>query len=354
MDDEPENHARSETASVPERFVPDQMRGQLVAAEHTARYRWATSFCNGRRVLDAGCGAGYGAEVLNQAGAESVVGVDISEAAVLLARSAVSDGVTCELGDVTALTHPDDSFDLVVCFEVIEHVADPERVLDELRRVLRSDGLLLLSSPNRARYVPGNPHHQHEYTRPELLEVLESRFESARVISQHVMLASVISWTAAPQFKLNDAQTLWIAEPEAEDEIYLLAMAGSDLPPDPGPIVGLAQFAEPRRWLEHIEAQRAHIETQTHRLRSLEGREADRTDALERLARAERELTSSRSLRHQLEEARKDVEALQKREVVDPEREAHLAELDYLRAQLDAVMASKSWRITAPLRRGRR
>jgi SAM-dependent methyltransferase len=343
MDDEPETHARSGTESVPERFVPDQMRGELVAAEHIARYRWAVSFCGGRRVLDAGCGVGYGSELLNQAGAASVVGVDVSEAALALARSAVTDGVTLEAGDITALNHPDDSFDLIVCFEVIEHVEDPERVLDELRRVLRPDGLLLLSSPNRTRYVPGNPHHRYEYTRPELQEALESRFQSARIISQHVMLASVITWTGAPQ--LGDAQTLWTAEPEPDDEIYLLAMAGSDLPPDPGPIAAFAQFAEPRRWLQYIEEQRAYIEAQTHRVRELEGRETDRKDALERLDRAEQELASSRSLRQQLEEARKDADALH-------EREADLAQLDYLRAQLDAVKASKSWRMTALLRRG--
>ena len=327
--------------------MPEQMRGQLVAAEHIARYRWAASFCDGRRVLDAGCGAGYGAELLNQAGAASVVGIDTSTAALALARLAVTDGVTCELGDVTALSHPDDSFDLVVCFEVIEHVADPERVLDELSRVLRPDGLLLLSSPNRARYVPGNPHHRHEYTRPELEKALESRFESARVISQNVMLASVITGTSAPP--LDDPQTLWSAEPEPDDEIYLLAMAGLALPPDPGPIVAVAQFAEPRRWLAYIEGQRAYIEAQTHRLRDFEGREADRQTALERLDLAERELTSLRSLRLQLEEAHKEVDALREREA--DQRQAERAELDHLRRQLAAVKASKSWQATALLRR---
>ena len=70
---------------VPERFVPDAMRGQLVAAEHVARYTWASAFCSGRRVLDAGCGAGYGSELLNGAGASEVVAVDSSEAALQLA-----------------------------------------------------------------------------------------------------------------------------------------------------------------------------------------------------------------------------------------------------------------------------
>jgi SAM-dependent methyltransferase len=350
MDHEPETDARLGTDTVPERFVPDEMRGQLVAAEHTARYRWAASFCDGRRVLDAGCGAGYGAELLNQAGAASVVGVDSSDSALSLARSAVTDGVTCELGDITALSHPDDSFDLVVCFEVIEHVEDPEQVLDELRRVLRPDGILLLSSPNRVRYVPGNPHHRHEYTRPELKEALNGRFESVRIISQHVMLGSVIAWTGAP--RLDDAQTLWSAQSEPDDEIYLLAMAGPDLPPDPGPIVALAQFAEPRRWLEHIEGQRAHIEAQARHLLELEGRDGDRKMALERLALAEQELASLRQLRQQLEEARKDLDALHERLGEEVAQNAvDQGELEHLRAQLAAVTASRTWQMTAPLRR---
>ena len=305
MDDEPENHARSETDSVPERFVPDQMRGQLVAAEHTARYRWATSFCDGRRVLDAGCGAGYGAELLNQAGAASVVGVDISEAALSLARSAVTDGVTCELGDVTALSQPDDSFDLVVCFEVIEHVEDPSRVLDELRRVLRPDGLLLLSSPNRARYVPGNPHHRHEYIRPELQEALERRFESAtdHLAARDARQRHHLDGSAAARRRSDAVER---RAPSLTTRSTCWRWPAPDLPPDPGPIAAFGQFAEPRRWLEHIDGQRAQIEAQAHRLRELEGREADRQDALARLDRAERELTSSRSLRHELVEAHKD------------------------------------------------
>ena len=124
-------------------------------------------------------------------------------------------------------------------------------------------------------------------------------------------------------------------------------MAGTDLPPDPGPIAAFAQFAEPRRWLEFIEGQRAQIEAQTRRLQELEGREAERRDALERLDLAERELASSRSLRHQLQEAQKDAEALRERQA----NPADLAELQQLRMQLEAVKASRSWQATSRLRR---
>lgn len=324
---------------IPERFVPDEMRGQLVEAEHVARYSWAATFCAGRRVFDAGCGVGYGADLLSSAGASEVVALDNSATALELARSHGSQGVTYELGDVRSLTYDDATFDVVVCFEVIEHVDEQEQVLDELARVLRPDGLLLISSPNRDRYVPGNPHHRHEFTRGELQSALDARFQAARIISQHAMLASVISWSAAPTFE--PVQTSRAIEAEPEDELYLLAMAGGDLPPDPGSVAVLTRFAEPRRWLEHMDAQKRWIDQQQRRLEDLESREADRRDALTRLAEAEAELAVVRARRWEFEEAQRELQAAKERE------EDHLREL----AQLRVIAGSRSWRMTAPLRR---
>lgn len=320
---------------IPERFVADEMRGELVEAEHIARYRWAAGFCSGRRVLDAGCGVGYGCEMLLSAGAAEVVGIDNSSAALELARSSVSGSVRWELGNVASLPYDDDSFDVVVCFEVIEHVDEQEQALDELARVLRSDGLLFISSPNRDRYVPGNPHHRHEYTRSEFQETLDARFPVARIISQHVMLASVISWTGAPSF--DNPRTQRISEAEHEDELYLLAMAGFDLPPDVGPVVTLGRFAEPRRWLEHINVQKRHIDDQARHLMDLEGQEENRRAALIQLAEAEQELAVLRARRAEFDEARTQLAVAR----------GYEAEL----RQLRAVANSKSWKLTAPLRR---
>jgi SAM-dependent methyltransferase len=320
---------------IPERFVPDEMRGQLVEAEHVARYTWAAGFCSGRRVLDAGCGVGYGCELLLRAGAAEVVGIDNSAAALELARSSVSGDVRWDLGNVASLPYDDGSFEVVVCFEVIEHVDDQDQVLDELARVLRSDGLLLISSPNRDRYVPGNPHHRHEYTRAELQQALDSRFPTARIISQHVMLASVISWTGAPSFE--GASTQRLSEPEPEDELYLMAMAGSDLAPDVGPVVTLGRFAEPRRWLDHIDLQKRHIDDQAHYVMVLEGRQESWRTALARLAEAEQELAELRARRAEFDEAGARLAAAR----------GHEAEL----RQLRTIANSKSWRLTAPLRR---
>jgi 2-polyprenyl-3-methyl-5-hydroxy-6-metoxy-1,4-benzoquinol methylase len=153
--------AAREDASL-ERFDPGEDAGKLIDSEHRGRYWWAAQAVAGRDVLDAGCGVGYGLEVLATAGAASVTGVDIDEGAVERARERRVAGEILT-GDLRKLPFEDESFDVVVCFETIHHVADGERALGELHRVLRPGGLLLISSPSPDVYQRGNEHHVHEY-----------------------------------------------------------------------------------------------------------------------------------------------------------------------------------------------
>jgi len=175
----------------PERYVPEEMHG-LIEVEHLARYTWATRCAPGRRVLDAGCGVGYGSLLLLQAGATSVTGVDLAPEAIAAATRRTGAAVEFRVGDIASLDVEDESFDLVVCFETIEHVLDQERALDELQRVLTPEGLLLVSSPNRGVYEAGNPHHTHEFTPPELRATLERRFAHVQLVRQHAWLTALI------------------------------------------------------------------------------------------------------------------------------------------------------------------
>lgn len=175
-----------------ERFVPEAASGFLIEAEHEARYRWAAAIARDREVLDAACGVGYGAAILAAAGARRVLGVDVSPRAIVDARQRAGEVAEFALADLRALRLPDSSFDLVCCFEAIEHLPDVAAGLDELCRVVRGDGVLLVSSPNRDVHPPGNPFHVHELVPAELERELRRRFAHVRMYRQRSHLLSLI------------------------------------------------------------------------------------------------------------------------------------------------------------------
>jgi SAM-dependent methyltransferase len=184
-------------------------------------------------------------------------------------------------GELSDLPFDVDSFDLVVCFETIEHVDRRDEALDELRRVLRADGHLLLSSPNRDVFPPGNPHHIHEYTPQELREALQSRFPAVELWRQHTWLASLLlgddATAAGPDATLDlEARKLTPLEPGRE--LYTLAIAGAEpLPPLRGSAV-LGEPAEIRELvlLEHeIEQRNAELhEARLHTAEAVAGYES--------------------------------------------------------------------------------
>ncbi|HEV7808612.1 MAG TPA: class I SAM-dependent methyltransferase [Solirubrobacteraceae bacterium] len=129
-----------------ERVVPWGSPQQY--AWHEARYRFALSLARGARVLDVGSGEGYGPAIL-AAEAAHVVGVDYSPAAVEHARTKyVGNNLEFMETDVRRLAFPAGSFDLVTCFEVLEHIDDQAALLEGIRGGLVPAGTLLLSCPN--------------------------------------------------------------------------------------------------------------------------------------------------------------------------------------------------------------
>jgi 2-polyprenyl-3-methyl-5-hydroxy-6-metoxy-1,4-benzoquinol methylase len=121
---------------------------QQLFACHRARYEFAADYVRGRRVLDIGCGEGYGSAMLSRSAPE-VVGVDYSPAAISHARQAYQgQNLRFESGDARQLTFSSGAFDAVTCFEVIEHIEDDESLLASVARVLRPGGWLILSTPN--------------------------------------------------------------------------------------------------------------------------------------------------------------------------------------------------------------
>lgn len=145
-------------------------RPNIEAAIHFARYAIGKSLVKGKRVLDIACGEGYGSYLLKQAGAEYVVGVDVSSDSVARAAQLFGGGgVEFKAADAADLgtLFSDGEFDVVISVETIEHLADPVSFLTALKRAAKPDGVIILSCPNDHWYFPeaeqANPYHRRKY-----------------------------------------------------------------------------------------------------------------------------------------------------------------------------------------------
>ncbi|MBS7542273.1 class I SAM-dependent methyltransferase [Ancylobacter oerskovii] len=193
-----------------ERFIPGTAGS--IAAEHQHRYAFAAGLIAGGAVLDVACGEGYGAAFLARH-AGRVVGVDLDAQAVAHAarRYAGIGNLGFEAGDVGALPFPDHSFDAVVSFETVEHVADPRRALAELRRVLKPGGTLIVSTPDRDVYSGvlnnRNQFHLAELSAGEFEGELRRLFAHVALRGQAVGLASMI---AAADERAGAADMWWL------------------------------------------------------------------------------------------------------------------------------------------------
>lgn len=227
-----------------ERLIPGRKGLELLELEHRARYELVVPSARGKRVLDLGCGTGYGANRLAEV-ARRVVGIDVSAESVEYARSAFArPDLTFEIGDlsrdevVEELRHLEpEPFEVMTCFEVIEHVPDPVRVLARIKRLLDPGGLLFLSTPNIARpqavVERDNPFHLVEYGEEELLGVLRAQFSSVRLFRQSVHLGSRI----VPDADGRPREVSWRDAGPAEAK-YWVAVC-SDLAGDEAPVAGL-------------------------------------------------------------------------------------------------------------------
>jgi SAM-dependent methyltransferase len=254
-----ESDLASRADGISERFVPEQDQGRLIEVEHVSRYQWAAQAAKDRRVLDAGCGTGYGCRLLASGGAREVIGVDIATSVLETVAPSMPDSVRLQAGDLRKLEFADDSFQLVICFEVIEHFEDPVLVLDELARVLVPGGLLLVSSPNRGAYQPGNPHHLHEFTPAELETELSARLANVRLLRQRdYILSAVLSDATSGLGDGAAIENLALHKLVADSpggEIYTIAMASDGELPDLREQAAMTGTLELAEWLSVFETQ---------------------------------------------------------------------------------------------------
>lgn len=152
---------------------------------HEAAYRALVPFVLGARVLEAGAGEGYGAELFRSGGAAAVHALDYDARAAAHAARRYPD-VSAVRGDLQHLPYADGAVDVVASLQTIEHLHDQAGFLDECARVLRPAGTLLVTTPNRLTFSPGrekplNPFHTRELAADELRELLSPSFQVTRL-----------------------------------------------------------------------------------------------------------------------------------------------------------------------------
>ncbi len=173
-----------------ERFLPEKCVGEM-QIEHFQRYQFAKVFVTDKVVLDAACGEGYGSNLISEK-AKQVYGMDLDEETVQAAQLKYgNEKINYVVGSVSKLPFEDHTFDVIISYETIEHVDEniQQLFLEEITRVLKPEGILIMSTPNKAVYtdrVKGeNRFHIKEFYVNEYQDFLKQKFQKIELFCQY-------------------------------------------------------------------------------------------------------------------------------------------------------------------------
>jgi ubiquinone/menaquinone biosynthesis C-methylase UbiE len=209
-----------------ERLVTS-LENEFLVYEHLHRYAFARKFCGNKIVLDIACGEGYGTYLLSQK-AHYVYGVDIDGTSILHATKKYEkqeSNFRFKTGSCSAIPLDDNSIDVAVSFETIEHHNEHEEMLKEIKRVLKPDGVLIISSPNKEVFnqrSTDNFFHVKELGFEEFKILLQSYFKSCVYFKQYNIVASLIApmQDSATAFYTFDGDYTGIEENITEDGTF--------------------------------------------------------------------------------------------------------------------------------------
>lgn len=181
-------------------FTGERLVTQIVeywSIEHLHRYALAMKYLQGKVAVDVASGEGYGTYLMSEV-AQAITGIDISREAVdHAARKYSRPNLSFKHGSATAMPVPDHSVDVLTSFETIEHHDLHNEMMQEVRRVLKPGGLLIISSPDKKYYsdIPGykNPFHVKELYKSEFEKLVSSYFPNYILLNQKSILGSVIT-----------------------------------------------------------------------------------------------------------------------------------------------------------------
>lgn len=307
--------------------------------EHRARYLFARPLCAGRRVLDLGCGTGYGAAEL-ASGAAEVVGLDSSPEALAFARAHFAGpNLAFVLGAAPELPFRPASFDVVVAFELIEHLAAWQQTLRRVREILGSGGCFIVSTPNRLYYAESrrlsgpNPFHAHEFDfeefRGALLEVFPN---TVFYLQNHAAGVAFQALDGAAAELLVESRR---AEPAEAN--FFVAICGAGALEAPPSLVYLPSTANAlKERAEHIQLLEGELATKDRWLADLQEKHARLVESFEQLEEELEERNRwAATLDEELVKARAEIERLNAE--IAEQAAGYEAKIAALEAEKDAL-----------------
>ena len=326
--------------AVTERLTLEEAGAQtLVACEHVHRYELAAELCAGLRVVDIGCGVGYGSRLLRDACPE-VTGVDYDAAAIKEAQRAfgAQDGLDFEVADGGAFLRGrlPERFDAIVMFESLEHLEDVDDALRALKRHAETGLRLVVSVPNSRAFDEENPFHRTDFGYEEAMASFDG-FPDVTILNQFLAEGSLIRTAkdAEPTTRLLLGER---AEPEyANHFIACVNFGKAPAETAGGARMQLAIAPNFNRYMMNLERGNRELWLANARLARAQAGKAD---------------SAAASLLGQLETARRQLHELESKIAVEEAHEAHEEWIRHLHEQIETqrqvierIEASPAWRL---------
>ena len=175
----------TEIVNTGERILLEKETPQMIA-RHLCAYTFASSYCAAKKVLDVGCGEGYGSSYLAQKAAQ-VTGMDYDKDIIAYARDKYRKAnLAFCVGQPQDGLSPHQQFDVICSFQVIEHIRDTGVFLEGIKKLLRDKGRFICSTPNKLdasphSLAPLNKFHVKEYLYGEFVELLQAHFKTVEM-----------------------------------------------------------------------------------------------------------------------------------------------------------------------------
>lgn len=154
---------------------------KLVWLPHKAVYEFIIKYCRKKIVLDAGCGQGWGSALIAKV-AKKIIGIDSDEASLKIARDKFTfNNLLFQKDNLEHLDSVKEKLNVIICLQTIEHLNNPNKFLEKVVKLLKANGVLILSTPNKmSDHIP-SPYHVKEYSATEIKKLLSNYFKHVKL-----------------------------------------------------------------------------------------------------------------------------------------------------------------------------